>query len=48
MGHPFGQLGSAVPAVSSQLLVHPQPTHWLGGVRSRKVLDAVLALLSSN
>ena len=40
MEYPFGHLGSAVPAVS-QFLVHPQPTRWWGGVRSRKGLDSV-------
>jgi len=34
--------------VPSQLLVHPQPPYWWGGVRSRKGLDSVQALLSSN
>jgi len=39
MEYAFGQLGSAVPAVSpSQLLVHPQSTCWWGDVRSRKAV----------
>ena len=47
--HPLGQLGSAVPAVSPpQLLVPPQPPRWWGGVRSKKGLDSVQALLSNS
>ena len=38
---------SSPSCVPSQLLVHPQPTHWWGGVRSRKGLDSVQALLSN-
>jgi len=42
MEDPFGQLGVSCPScVPSQLLVHPQPTRWWGGVRSRKGLDSV-------
>ena len=34
--------GDSCPGcVASQLLVHPQPPHWWGGVRSRKGLGAV-------
>jgi len=33
MEHPFGQLRSVV-LVLSQLLVHLQPPHWQGSVRS--------------
>ena len=32
---------SCPSCVPSQLLVHPQPTRWWGGVRSRKGLDCV-------
>jgi len=50
MEYPFGQLGSAVLAVSpqTQLLVHPQPPHWRGRVRSKKGFGTVSALLSNN
>jgi len=34
--------------VHSQLLLHPQPTHWWSTVRSRKGLHAVQTLLSSS
>ena len=45
--YPFGQLGSAVPAVSppSSLCT---PSLLAGGVRSRNGLDSVSALLSNN
>ena len=37
MEYPFGQLVSAVPAVSPpNFFVHAQPTHWRSGVRSSK------------
>ena len=40
-----GQLSRLCPP---RLLVHPQPARWWGGVRSRKGVDSVQALLSSN
>ena len=45
----LGSAGVSYPrCVPCKCLVHPQPTCWQGGVRSRKGLDAVWALLSSN
>lgn len=38
----YGSLGVNWPGcISSQLLLHPQPLCWQGGVRSWKVLDSV-------
>ena len=40
-GISLGSVGISCPGcVLSQLLVHPQPPHWTGGVRGRKGLDA--------
>jgi len=48
-GMSLWSVGVSCPCrVPSQLLVHPQPARWWGGVRSRKSLDSVQALLSSN
>lgn len=49
VGHPFGQLGSTVLAVSPPTqIVPPCPPHWWCEVRSRKGLGSVWALLSSS
>ena len=48
-GISLGSVGVGCPGCApSQLLVHPQPAHWWGRVRSRKALGAVQALLSNN
>jgi len=39
---------SCPSCVPSQVLVHPQPTRWWGGARSRRDLGSVQALLSNN
>lgn len=38
----LGSVGGSCPScVLSEFLVHPQATHWWGGVKSRKGLDAI-------
>jgi len=49
MGYPFGQLGSAVPAVSFRSLLATLHLTCCGGnIRKRKSLDALQALLSGS